>query len=111
MASEKKGGISGLFNSISLGGIAKFTFQAVVFGLIIGGIMDFTLFHDHPMGAAILDAVSEPVLSFYDGVAEFIGRDDLTRPVELLAEAGSEAAGDGVCSTIDPTTYEPVPCS
>ena len=122
---EKKDGISGMFNDISFGSITKFAFQSIFIGLIVGGVFDFTLFHDHPLGAAILEKVREPLLGFYDGVATIMDRPDLMRPTEFVYQGagsvannnqnGASSASDtvdsgGVCMNIDPTTMMPVPC-
>lgn len=123
------------FNHSAVGSVLKFAVQTIVIGIIVGGVIDFSLFHNHPLGQAILGVFNEPLLSFYDGIAHFLGMDNLARSAEFIsqgapmlgANAGANAAavaGTGsagaaatlapklgqACSTIDPATFMPMPC-
>lgn len=99
---EAANSLTSSFNSISFKGILKFTFQAVVIGFLIGGIADFTFFHNHPAGQAIISSVNETMLSFYDGAVSFLGFSEYARPTEFLN------AGE-TCGAFDAMGL-PVPC-
>ena len=93
--------IKGMFNSASLGGFIKFAFQTVLIGVIVGGIFDFTLFHNHPAGQAIIEKFNEPLLKFYDWMSNVTGFGEYARP-DFVASAGAAAGG---CSPLmDPLT-------
>lgn len=47
-------------------------------GLLIGGIIDFTLFHNHPLGGALIDVFNEPLMGVYDFAANTIGLPEYT---------------------------------
>jgi hypothetical protein len=100
---EAANSITNTFNSISFKGILKFTFQAVVIGFLIGGIADFTFFHNHPAGQAIISSVNETMLSFYDGVVKSVGFAEYARPTEFLTAGAT-------CGSFDPVTGIPTPC-
>ena len=119
MADAAPGSLSNSFNKV-----AKFAFQAIVIGLIVGGIFDFTLFHNHPMGAAIIETVNEPMMSFYDGIASLFGLDHLTTAAAgptygEMGDMGSTVAGQellvedqasaGTASNTGVETTEPAP--
>lgn len=97
-------------DSFNLASFGKFVFQAVVIGLVVGGIFDFTLFHEHPIGAKLLSLVREPLLSFYDTIAYGIGMPELARNQDFLVQNSVTGDDVGLCTEIDPTTFLPVPC-
>ncbi|MCD8497411.1 MAG: hypothetical protein LRZ85_04610 [Alphaproteobacteria bacterium] len=55
---EKAGGLSSMFNWKSLAwGLGMF---------LAGGMVDFILFHEHPLGQAMIELVKDPLLNFFD---------------------------------------------
>ncbi|MCC6598866.1 MAG: hypothetical protein IT559_08755 [Alphaproteobacteria bacterium] len=87
MAAEKS--ISDSFNHHS--GVLNFIFETIMIGIIVGGIIDFTFFHNHPAGKAIIEAVNEPLLGFYDGLVSFFGFSEYARAQEFLPDLASGA--------------------
>lgn len=66
----------------------KFVFNAVVIGVVVGGVIDFTFFHNHPAGKALVDFVDQPLQEFYDGVVKFFGFPEYARNVEFVNNEG-----------------------
>ena len=102
---EATDSIKSTFNSLSLGGVLKFTFQAVVIGIVVGGLIDFTLFHNHPIGKAMIAAVNEPLLGVYDAIAKGIGMPELAR------SASEVALSTGACTMQFDEMGVPIPCA
>jgi hypothetical protein len=116
--------LSQTFNGKAVQEFLEFGFKAVVFGLLIGGVVDFTLFHEHPIGHAILDAVREPLLASYDWIAHATGFSEYARAADFLGLAGAPITDPGLalssaadatdlipdvgCAAIDPLTAEPM---
>lgn len=91
--------LSHSFNHSVAWGAIKFAFETIVIGILVGGVIDFTFFHDHPAGKAIIDNVKEPLLGFYDDMVSFFGFPEYKRSPDMLS----------LCA--DPFTGEMEPCS
>lgn len=94
--SEKSGGLSSYFNMSSL------AFGAAMF--FVGGVIDFTFFHNHPLGKAIIDYFNGPLLNLYDGAANLFGLSEYTRNIDFLTSAGT------ACSIAVDDLGLPIPC-
>lgn len=104
-AAAKPSGLSSKFNMHSLG---EFFVKSVILGsaiFLLGGVVDFTLFHNHPMGMALINMVNEPLMMAYDWIANTAGLEHLARPDHMLDTAGRACA-----SVIDPITGAPMSC-
>lgn len=90
-SASEKNGLSSVFNSKVAWGIAKYALT-MAFGFAVGGVIDFTFFHDHPAGAELLKEFREPLLSFYDSTAQFLGFPELTRAAAKVKNMENIAA-------------------
>lgn len=103
---EKSSGLSDMFNLESVG---EFLVKSILFGgaiFLLGGVVDFTLFHNHPLGAEIISWVNEPLMQVYDWIANTAGMEHLARPEFML-----DAAGAACAAAIDPTSGLPLACT
>ena len=85
---KEEGGITNLFNDVSFGGLVK-SALFIGIGFFVGGVIDYTFFHDHPMGKEIISAFRDPLGAAFDNVANLIGRSDLTRNTDFLDDTGA----------------------
>ena len=103
---SKSSSLSDMFNLESLG---EFMVKSIIFGgaiFLLGGVVDFTLFHNHPLGAEIISWVNEPLMQAYDWIANTIGMEHLARPDFML-----DAAGQACAAAMDPITGMPLACT
>jgi hypothetical protein len=91
------GTLSKTFNQVAWETL-KFTFNAVVIGFLIGGVIDYSFFHNHKAGAALIDLVNEPLQSFFDNVVTFFG----------FPQYATDPAASGLCP--DAFTGIAAPC-
>lgn len=59
---------------------------------LIGGVVDFTLFHEHPLGQAMISAVKDPLLNIFDMAANTLGLSELARNAAFLGKTGVACA-------------------
>lgn len=100
--------MSSLADKFNLHSMGEFFMKSVLLGgaiFLLGGMVDFTLFHNHPMGAEIISWVNEPLMGVYDWIANTIGMSHLARPEFML-----DAAGAACAAVIDPITGLPQAC-
>jgi hypothetical protein len=97
--------LSEKFNSSAIWETAKFAFNAIVIGFLIGGLVDFTFFHNHPAGKALIQAVNEPLQKFYDFALNAFGFSEYTRALPG-ATAVAGAAADGCMNSLG----DMIPC-
>lgn len=72
------------FNNSAVWSAIKFAFEAIVIGILVGGLIDFTFFHNHPAGKALIEAVNEPLQNFYDGLVSFLGFPEYARDIAQM---------------------------
>ncbi len=94
------------FNSLSLLSIA-----GLAAGFIAGGVIDFTFFHNHPLGKHLIAMVNEPFQQFYDFALNSVGFSKWTRDLtETASNVASNITPDAAALCTDPATFQPVPC-
>lgn len=92
------------FNSLSLLGVA-----GLAVGFIAGGVIDFTFFHNHPLGKHLIAMVNEPFQQFYDFALNSVGLSKWTRDLtESASNVASNVASE--CMEMDMNGMS-VPCA
>ncbi len=79
--------ISRAFNGASLGGFVQWT-ASLAMAFFVGGVLDFTFFHNHPAGQAIIGYCNEFLLNIYDSLVRVFGVSELARNTDFLTPSG-----------------------
>lgn len=80
-------GLTGTFNDEA---VIKFL-RGVLWAALIffaGGVIDYTFFHNHPLGQEIIKIFEDYILPVFDFVAEVLGLEHLTVNKDLVDESG-----------------------
>lgn len=81
------------FNWASMGG-AVWWILTTAAAFFVGGVIDFTFFHNHPAGIHIIEMFNNTLLSLYDTLVAGFGFPEFTRNTAALAPDGGYGAID-----------------
>ncbi len=102
MSATTADGLTNTFNDEAIWKFSKAVFWIVV-GFFVGGVVDYTFFHNHPLGQAIIKVFEDTLMSIFDFFATAFGLGEYTysyvygnATTEVVNQATGEAVREGL---------------
>lgn len=92
-AASTADGLTSKFNNEAITKLLTHVFWIGI-GFFVGGVIDYTFFHNHPLGQEIIKMFEDYILPIFDFIAEVLGLDHLTMNEDMITETGKDYIPD-----------------